>query len=164
MLQQRARAGIDLDALDPMPICGLTYPERFSVWAARVWIECFRDGCPTCPRLENMFGHARLSDHAGPFHEFFTLVAHGARRKLDFHCPGCKHVGADESLLLALLSAQQWGSPATADRILTDWLHPAAARRATYPARLFAHGLADAGLILNCRLEIAPRAETDVLH
>lgn len=164
MLQQRARADIDLDALDPMPICGLTYPERFSVWAARVWIECFRDDCPTCPRLENMFGHARLSDHAGPFHEFFTLVAHGARRKLDFRCPGCKHVGADERLLLVILSAQQWGSPATADRILTDWLHPAAARRATYPARLFAHGLADAGLILNCRLEIPPHAETDVLH
>lgn len=163
MLQQIIRTDFD----DPTPICTLNYPERFTVWAARVWIECFRDDCQTCPRLENMFRHAHLSDHAGPFYEFFTLVAHGARRKLDFRCPGCKNVGTDEHLLLTLLSAQQWGSPATATSVLTDWLHPAAARRAIYPARLFAHGLSEAGLILDCRtdpLGTAHAAETAVMH
>lgn len=163
MLQQIARPDVD----DPMPICSLNYPERFSVWAARVWIECFRDDCPTCPRLENMFRHARLSDHAGPFYEFFTIVAHGARRKLDFRCPGCKYVGADERLFLTLLSAQQWGNPTTANSILTDWLHPTAARRAIYPARLFAHGLAEAGMILDGQanpLGMIHHAETAVIH
>ena len=132
-------------------ICSLPYAERFTVWAARVWIECFRDDCQTCPRLENMFKHAKLFDHAGSFYEFFTLVAHGARRELDFHSPGCKNIGEDEQLLLKLFSAQQWGSPETAETVLDDWLVPAAARRAAYPARLFAHGLAEAGLVLECR-------------
>lgn len=136
----------------PSAICALPYPERFTVWASRVWIECFRANNPTCPRLENMFRHARLSEHLGPFYAFFTLVAHGAQRKLDFRCPGCKNVGEDERLFLAILAAQQWGSPATADSILADWLHRTAARRAAYPARMFAHGLAEAGLILDCRL------------
>ncbi len=163
MLLQPAHPDVD----NPTPICMLNYAERLSVWAARVWIECLRDDCRACPRLENMFRHARLSDHAGPFYEFFTVVARGARRNLDFRCPGCKHIGADERLLLTLLSAQQWGIAASADGVLTDWLHPAAVRRATYPARLFAHGLAEAGLVLDCRVSfpgIARHAETAATH
>ncbi len=148
-------------------ICALPYAERFTVWAARVWIECFRDNCQTCPRLENMFRHAQLSDHAGPFYEFFTVVAHGARRELDFHSPGCKNIGEDEQLLLKLFSAQQWGSTVTAETVLTDWLAPTAARRAVYPARLFAHGLAEAGLVLECRnypLAMTDSAISAALH
>jgi hypothetical protein len=114
-----------------------------------------------------MFRHARLSEHLGPFYSFFTLVAHGAQRKLDFRCPGCKNVGEDERLFLTVLAAQQWGSPATADSILTDWMYRSAARRAAYPSRMFAHGLAKAGLILDCQpnpLGVSIDTEKHAMH
>ena len=149
------------------PICQLPYAERFAVWASRVWIETMRSEEAHCQRLENMFHHAKLSEALGPFYSFFTLVTHGAQRTLDFRCPCCKWLGEDEQLFLALVAAYQWGMPATAESVLRDWLHASAARRAAYPARMFAYGLAENAMVLKCRVasaSIADISEVETWH
>jgi hypothetical protein len=98
--------------------------------------------------LDSLFRHANLEDCIGPFYSLFTLLAHGARRKLTIQCPCCRQLGDDERLLLVLMTAHQQGEAHLAESILKDWLHPAAVRQAAYPARLVAQGFAENGFTL----------------
>lgn len=130
------------------PVFALPDAERFVVWAIRVWIDAHCRGQIPCPRLQDMFTHMRLQDCIGPFYALLSLIAGEAARELDFRCPGCRKLGADERAALTLFAAIQQGATPVAAIILEDWLPPAVAERAAYPARLVANGLADSGLLL----------------
>ena len=111
-----------------------------------------------------MFAHLRLQDCLGPFYALFSLVVSEASRDLDFRCPACRKLGADEQAALTLFAVLQQGATLVAEIILEDWLPSAVAERAAYPARLVANGLADRGLLLQClptpRLLVAARAHS----
>lgn len=126
--------------------------ELFALATARLWVaRCLNPDRPT-PDWDGGFGAAGLEPcAAGAFDSLFRAIAAGARRDMEFHCPSCPCLAADERQYLHMLALFQQGFSLEAAAILEDWLSPAAFRAALEPAGRFAAALAWAGLGLPLR-------------
>ena len=131
---------------DERRIHELTCSEQFVLWTARSWIAAFKRQQPVYPHLRQGFEVAGIPDGLFALDELMGLLASAARRQLDFRCVKCRHVGADEALLLRCLAACQSSRAAEIDQVLMDWLPPAAARMALRPAMLLAMQLDSIGM------------------
>lgn len=133
---------------DQVKIDELSCPEQFVLWTARSWVAAFKTRQPAFVHLRQGFEVAGIPDGLFALDEFMGLLASAARRSLDFRCVKCRRLGGDEALLLHCLAACQAGHTADIDRVLADWLPPAAARMAVRPVTVLATLLDGVGLRL----------------
>jgi hypothetical protein len=124
----------------------LTCSEQFVLWTARSWVAAFKHRQPVYPHLRQGFEVAGIPDGLFALDELMGLLASAARRPLDFRCVKCRKIGADEALLLRCLAAGQSGRAPEIDRVLMDWLPPAAARMALRPVMILAMLLDSIGM------------------
>lgn len=122
--------------------------ERFVVWALREWRLGWGDGQSRPPRLQCGFHHAELGDGLTPFCDFMAALVAGTRRPLDVRCMNCPYVSPDEEFALDAVAAAQRDRDEVACGLLMDLLPKAAARIATVHLAVFAHKMAERGLVL----------------
>ena len=134
------------------PLQRLGTAELFVVSSLRLWVLPHRDPTGIHPDWRRGFVAAGIEETGAPdFDRLFTTIATAARRSLDVRCLRCARLGADEGLLLQLLSLLQRDRVAAASPIIADWLLLAAARMALPPARGYAAALQEGGLTIPLR-------------
>lgn len=126
----------------------LRLAERFVVWALREW-RLRRSGGEARPEtLRRGFHHADIGDGLTPFCDFMEALVAGTRRPLDVRCMNCPYISPDEDGVLDAVAAAQRDRDEIAQARLMDPLPRAAARIAVSHLALFAHKMAEAGLVL----------------
>jgi len=143
----------DLAGLPRERVGELRTPELFALAAGRLWVsEFLRQGDEAAvkrPCWRAGFAAADLDDRAlTAFDQLFQAFAAGATRQIEFHCPNCPRLSADERRYLEALALLQRDRHPPAEAILGDWLAPAARRIALNAAQVVALSMAEAGLIL----------------
>jgi hypothetical protein len=135
-----------------LTVSSLKTAELFALATARLWVaRCLNPDRPT-PDWDGGFAVAGLEPGcAASFDALFRAIAAGARRDMEFHCPSCPRLAADEAQYLHMLALFQQGRTLEAGTILEDWLTPSALRMALSPAFRFALALTWAGLNLPLR-------------
>ena len=148
-------AATPLETLDHPPaltVAALKTAELFALATARLWVARCLNPARAMPDWDGGFDVARLEPGtAGAFDALFRAIAAGARRDMEFHCPSCPCLAADELQYLRMLALFQQGRSLEATAILEDWLAPSALRAALAPACRFATALTWAGLALPLR-------------
>lgn len=122
--------------------------ERFVVWALREWRQRWGDGENRRQSLQCGFRHAELGDGLTPFCDFMEALVAATRRPLDVRCMGCPYVSPDEEIALDAVAAAQRDRDEVACGLLMEVLPKAAARVAGVHLAVFAHKMAESGLVL----------------
>lgn len=122
--------------------------ERFVVWALREWRLRWGDGETRPYALRCGFHHAEIGDGVTPFCDFMEALVAGTHRPLDVRCMNCPYVSPDEEIVLDAAAAAQRDREEVACALLMDALPRDAARIAGAHLAVFAHKMAESGLVL----------------
>lgn len=128
--------------------CSLPLSERFVLWAMRQWQK---EG--TLPKvgwpLHDGFKTAGLIEVLPDFAIAMDAVLFGARRAIHIHQPSCAQISLDEATLVALCGLAQSDHDLQLRASLDYLMAPTASRVAAERIKIFAMGLAEAGLRLS---------------
>jgi len=141
---------------DATPLGTLTTPELVLVTTLRLWVTA---ACG--PADQNMGIHwyeglatAGVSEKGSmAFHELMEAMVLAAHEPLDFRPMHCRLLGRDEGRVLRIIGLLQHNRKNAAASTLSDWIPPAACRRAGTHAILLAEELLLASLTLPLRGE-----------
>lgn len=116
--------------------------ELFVVSSLRLWVMSHSGPVDAYPDWREGLHRARIGTAgAVGFDTLCRILATTALRSLDVRSLTCKRLGEDEAWMLSLLGQLQHDRVGDAERILSSWCPPSAARLAITPARAFATAL-----------------------
>ncbi len=117
----------------------LTFHDQFLIWATRNWVMA-STSCPTLPPIvREGFGVAGAVEAADDLHQLLSIITVSAVRVIQLKPPGCRILSPDEARFLTLMTAARCETcDADTISLFRDWLPPAAARHALWPARRLA--------------------------
>ncbi|MEQ8603202.1 MAG: hypothetical protein RIB45_07760 [Marivibrio sp.] len=102
--------------------------EQFLLWSLRTWVRGFDDQPWKLAEMREGFAAINAGEAGDHLDQAMTLFAGGAEGRVDINCPRCPSVTADEHNLVLAIALIQRGWEASATRLLSDWLPPAALR------------------------------------
>ena len=143
---------------------GLTAPERFLLWAMRLWVKNRHNGGESADTLYAGFRSVQLEEGYPLIDEMMGIIGTTATRSIDVRCPQCPGFSTDEQILIGVVTALQKSDFRTSSRLLGVWLPPAAIRMAQRPAARIARLMEQAGMMLRPQEHMAAMAQDGGPH
>ena len=129
----------------------LTETERLLLWAMRTWVRGFMNDIPVTECFRNRLDFRYAPGILDEIDGLMSLYGSAARHRLDFRCPACKSLSADEYGFLLMTSAAQNGLEDLVHAIAEEGLKPPAHKYGALQAERLARAFRLAGLELPLR-------------
>ena len=126
----------------------LTEAGNLILWAMRTWVRGFMKDVPVARSIVDGLRCAHAEEIFDELDGLMSLYGCNARRRLDFHCPGCNSLSPDEYGFLLLVGAAQAGMKDLVRAIAREGLEPPAPPCGALRADRLAESLRAGGLEL----------------
>ena len=133
-------------------IADLSAGEILILRGLRTWVAYNHHRADPFEPVSRLFAPHGVEGAAQALNSTLYLLAIAGRYRVEVSCPRCPGIAEDEMRVLHALSTAQRQQIEPAQRLLSDWLVPGAARLALRPFRALALSLTQARIALPLRL------------